>query len=187
MNGWRDFRRTAASGIAVAAALGLAACGSSGNSGSAAASSSGSSAASSAGGSVTVTTASGSMGTYLTDGSGRALYLWMADTGSTSTCNGACATAWPPLKASGTPQATGSAVASDLGTTKRADGSMQVTYKGHPLYYFIKDTGSGETKGEGSNGFGAKWWLVDPSGNAIMASGSGSASASSSSSSGYGN
>ena len=183
------YRRLAASGaIAVTATLGLAACGSS-TSGTTSPSAGGTPAASSSGGAATIATASGQFGTYLTDGSGRAVYLWMADTGGKSTCTGACASAWPPVMTTGTPKASGSAMASDLGTTTRADGGTQVTYAGHPLYYFIKDTGPGTTQGEGSNGFGAKWWLVAPSGAAITAdaTASGPASASASTSSGYGN
>jgi predicted lipoprotein with Yx(FWY)xxD motif len=122
------------------------------------------------------------MGTYLTGASGRALYLWVADQGGKSACSGACASTWPPVIAKGTPSASGSAVSADLGTTARSDGSKQVTYKGHPLYYYAADTGAGQTAGQGSNQFGAKWWLVAPSGSGIT-SGSSSSSGSSGSSS----
>lgn len=133
-----------------------------------------------------VKTAKGSGGTYLTGPDGRALYLWVADTGDKSVCSGACAKAWPPLLTKGTP-ATGSGVtASNLGTTTRSDGTEQVTYKGHPLYYFIADRSAGNTKGQGSDSFGAKWWLVAPSGSAITSSGSSTSSSSSSSNGGYG-
>ena len=74
--------------------------------------------------------------------------------------------------------------ASDLGTTMRADGTEEVTYKGHPLYYFVADTSAGSTKGQGSDSFGAKWWLVAPSGTAITAGTSTVASTSGSSSGG---
>ncbi|HEX2858566.1 MAG TPA: hypothetical protein VHO26_13980 [Propionibacteriaceae bacterium] len=182
------YRRLAASGaIAVTATLGLAACGSS-TSGTTSPSAGGTPAASSSGGAATISTASGQFGTYLTDGSGRAVYLWMADSGGKSTCTGACASAWPPVMTTGTPKASGSAMASDLGTTTRSDGGTQVTYAGHPLYYFIKDTGPDQTQGQGSNGFGAKWWILDPAGKAITGMHSSPASsASSSGSSGYGN
>ncbi len=70
--------------------------------------------------------------------------------------------------------------ASELGTTARADGSKQVTYKGHPLYYFIADRSAGSTKGQGSDSFGAKWWLLTPSGTAITTGGSAKPAASSS-------
>jgi predicted lipoprotein with Yx(FWY)xxD motif len=116
-----------------------------------------------------ITTAAASGSTFLTDGSGRAVYLWMKDTGDASQCSGACAGAWPPVPATGTVTAGGSAVASDLGTITRSDGTKQVTYDGHPLYYFSGDSGAGMASGQGSDGFGAKWWLVTPSGADVTA------------------
>jgi predicted lipoprotein with Yx(FWY)xxD motif len=110
------------------------------------------------------------MGTYLTGPSGRALYLWVADANGKSSCSGSCAGTWPPLTTSGALSAVGGAMAADLGTITRADGSKQVTYKGHPLYYYVGDSGPGTTTGQGSNSFGAKWWLVAPSGSAIASS-----------------
>lgn len=104
---------------------------------------------------------------FLTDSSGRALYLWVPDTSTMSTCSGACATAWPPLTVKGAPTAGTGASASDLGMISRSDGSKQVTYAGHPLYYFAGDKAAGQTNGEGSNGFGAPWYLVAPSGQQI--------------------
>jgi hypothetical protein len=80
----------------------------------------------------------------------------------------------------------GAASASDLGTVTRANGSQQVTYKGHPLYYFLEDATRGSTKGQGSSNFGAKWWLVAPSGAAITVHGSSGSGAAGSSSSGGG-
>jgi predicted lipoprotein with Yx(FWY)xxD motif len=118
--------------------------------------------------------------TYLTGMSGRAIYLWEADKGSNSSCSGACAQAWPPVTTTGKPTGGSGVTASMLGTTKRSDGSEQVTYDGHPLYYFVADTSAGSTKGQGSDGFGAKWWLVAPSGSAITASGGSSSSGGSS-------
>jgi predicted lipoprotein with Yx(FWY)xxD motif len=143
---------------------------------------------------VSIGTAKGSDGTYLAGASGRALYLWVADSGGKSSCSGACAKVWPPLLTKGTPIASRGVVSSDLGTVTRADGTKQVTYKGHPLYSFAEDSGSGMTKGQGSDTFGAKWWLVAPSGSAITggassaasSGGSGNAAASSSSSSSAG-
>jgi predicted lipoprotein with Yx(FWY)xxD motif len=132
-----------------------------------------------------VKTASGANGTYLVGPSGRALYLWVADSGGKSNCSSACASAWPPLTTTGTPTASGGAQASDLGTISRSDGTKQVTYMGHPLYYFVGDPSAGSTTGQGNNGFGAKWWLVAPSGAAITSAGSGSSSSSSSSGYGY--
>ena len=120
-----------------------------------------------ASGAVSLKTAKGEPGTFLVDSSGRALYLFEADKGSTSTCNGACAAAWPPLTTTGAPTA-GTGVKADLlGTTKRDDGKMEVTYDGHPLYYFAGDSGPGQTKGQGVDGFGAEWYVVGPSGKAV--------------------
>jgi predicted lipoprotein with Yx(FWY)xxD motif len=114
-----------------------------------------------------VSTASGPHGTYLTGAGGRALYLWVADTKGKSNCSGQCAKFWPPLTTKGKPVASGSAKASQLGTIKRSDGTTQVTYKGQPLYYFLEDKTKGSFKGQGSDAFGADWWLVAPSGAAI--------------------
>jgi predicted lipoprotein with Yx(FWY)xxD motif len=121
--------------------------------------------ASAQGGALTITTKSGPLGTYLVDGTGKTIYLWVADKGMTSTCSGQCTTYWPPV--TGTAKASGAAKQSDLGTSKRSDGGMQVTYAGHPLYYFALDKAPGQTTGQGNNGFGAKWWVVGADGNAI--------------------
>jgi predicted lipoprotein with Yx(FWY)xxD motif len=124
--------------------------------------------ASSSGGTV-ITTAKSSAGTFLTSSSGRAIYLWVKDTGDMSNCNGACAGAWPPVTTTGTATASGSAKASDIGTITRSDGTKQVTYDGHPLYFFSGDSGAGTATGQGSDGFGAKWWLVAPTGSDVTA------------------
>jgi predicted lipoprotein with Yx(FWY)xxD motif len=161
----------------VATALLVAGCASgSGSTASSSAPSTGTSAAgastsgaASSGGATEITTATASGSTFLTDGSGRAVYLWMKDTGDASQCSGACAGAWPPVTATGSVTAGGSAMASDLGTITRSDGSKQVTYDGHPLYYFSGDSGPGTASGQGSDGFGAKWWLVAPSGSDVTA------------------
>src|SRR4051794_39852173 len=88
---------------------------------------------------ATVGGANSSLGNILVDSQGRTLYLFKKDTGSTSTCTGACAAAWPPLAASGRPTVGSGASASKVGTTKRSDGKLQVTYSGHPLYRFMGD------------------------------------------------
>jgi predicted lipoprotein with Yx(FWY)xxD motif len=162
-------------GGALGAAVVVAAC-SSGASSSAAApaaspagGSSSSAGASSSGGTV-ITTAKSSGGTVLASSSGRAVYLWAKDTGDMSNCNGACAGAWPPVTTTATATASGSAKASDIGTITRSDGTKQVTYDGHPLYYFAGDSGPGTASGQGSDGFGAKWWLVAPTGSDVTAS-----------------
>jgi predicted lipoprotein with Yx(FWY)xxD motif len=162
----------------LAAAVLIAGCGSSNSSSSASAAPSTSAAAPAAPSSsaVTISTTKGPVGTYLTGASGRAIYLWKADTGAKSNCTGQCAKFWPPVLAKATPTVSGGATASDLGTTTRADGTKQVTYKGHPLYYFFEDPKAGTVKGQGSSNFGAKWWLVAPSGTAITAKGSSSSS-----------
>jgi predicted lipoprotein with Yx(FWY)xxD motif len=116
-----------------------------------------------------IKTTSGSAGAFLTNGSGRAVYLWAKDTMNTSMCSGACASAWPPVIANGSVTASGSAAAKDLSTITRSDGTKQVAYDGHPLYYFAGDTGAGQTSGQGSDGFGAKWWLVAPTGASVTA------------------
>jgi predicted lipoprotein with Yx(FWY)xxD motif len=122
---------------------------------------------SAAGGAATVKTRHGKLGTFLVGTNGRTLYLFEKDKSKKSTCSGDCATAWPPLLTSGKPKAAGKAKASLLGTTKRSDGTTQVTYKGHPVYYFVQDKKAGDTKGEGVNGFGAKWYVLAPSGKKI--------------------
>lgn len=119
---------------------------------------------------ATVKTRSGALGTYLVDARGRTLYLFEKDTGKRSTCSGACAQAWPPLITRAKPQAAGGAKASLLSTSRRANGAKQVTYKGHPLYFFAPDTAAGQTKGQGVDGFGALWWVLAPSGKAIESS-----------------
>lgn len=162
----------------------LAACGSNPSSTSTGGSSGGGSSA--AGQSATVETHSGALGTYLTDGSGKTLYLFASDHGGQSTCSGACVSVWPPLVAKGSAGASGSAKAAMVGTITRSDGSKQVTYGGHPLYYFSGDTASGDTNGQGVNGFGAKWWVVAPSGAAITQSSGGGSPSSSGSSGGAG-
>jgi len=122
---------------------------------------------------MTIMTKSGSAGTYLTDGSGRSVYLWVKDPMGKSVCDGACAGAWPPVTTTGSVTASGSAMASALSTFTRSDGTKQVLYDGHALYYFVGDTSPGATKGQGLNGFGAKWWLVAPSGSGITSASAG--------------
>lgn len=111
--------------------------------------------------------ASGIPGKFLADSQGRTMYLFEADKGTTSTCTGACVAAWPPVTVSGMPMAGGGVSQSLLGTTKRADGTEQVTYNGHPLYYFAADTGAGMVKGQGSKQFGAGWYVLNAKGSKI--------------------
>ena len=118
---------------------------------------------------MVITTASSGGTTFLTTGSGRAVYLWAKDTMGKSVCTGACAGAWPPVTASSV-TASGSAKASDLSTITRSDGTKQVTYDGHALYYYVGDSGAGQVTGQGSDMFGAKWWLVSPAGADVTGS-----------------
>jgi predicted lipoprotein with Yx(FWY)xxD motif len=108
-----------------------------------------------------------SLGKILVDSQGRTLYLFKKDSGRKSACTGACAKAWPPLRASGKPTAGRGASASKLGTIKRSDGKPQVTYRGHPLYTFVKDTKAGQTNGEGLTAFGSSWFALSPAGNQV--------------------
>jgi predicted lipoprotein with Yx(FWY)xxD motif len=116
----------------------------------------------------------GDLGSVLVNGDGRTLYLFEADTGSTSTCTGECAGIWPALTTSGDATASMGASSSKLGTTTRDDGSTQVTYNGHPVYLYSGDTASGQANGEGLNTYGGLWYAVTTAGTAAMGSGSGS-------------
>jgi predicted lipoprotein with Yx(FWY)xxD motif len=107
------------------------------------------------------------LGQILVDDKGMTLYLWVADKGTDSTCYDQCAAIWPPLLTTGSPQAASGADQSLLGTTTRKDGKLEVTYKGHPLYYFVKDKAPGDITGQGINGFGALWWALNPAGAAV--------------------
>jgi predicted lipoprotein with Yx(FWY)xxD motif len=110
---------------------------------------------------------SSSLGRILVDAHGKTLYIWAHDKGSKSTCNGDCAEYWPPLLTRGKPVAAGGAKAALLGTSRRRDGRIQVTYAGHPLYYFVQDARAGQTKGEGLTGFGGRWDPVSATGTAV--------------------
>jgi predicted lipoprotein with Yx(FWY)xxD motif len=114
-----------------------------------------------------VSTATTSLGRILVDSRGHTLYLFQKDTNGKSACAGQCASFWPPLIATGKPLAAAGAKASLLGTTKRADGRMQVTYNHHPLYTFVKDTKAGQTNGQGLTAFGGSWFVVSPAGNQV--------------------
>ncbi|WP_405613107.1 hypothetical protein [Streptomyces sp. NBC_00076] len=151
----------AATATAVAALA--AGCGSSGTSSSSPPSSS---SASATGGSAALRAHSSPLGQILVDGSGRTLYLFQADSGTTSHCYGTCAAAWPPDTTTGRPSTHG-LNASKVGTAPRNDHTTQVTYNGHPLYRFAQDTKPGDTTGQGSTAFGGAWYVVSPSGTPI--------------------
>jgi predicted lipoprotein with Yx(FWY)xxD motif len=164
-----------------AVALVIAACGSSGSSaGSGAAPSSAApqaSAAATASGSALKTATIGGA-TVLTSAKGFTLYWFVPDTPTTSKCNGSCATFWPPVKGQAT---AGTGVTGKLATIKRADGSVQATWNGHPLYTYSGDTAAGQAKGNGLNVSGGVWHEVTVSGAVAPAP-----SQSSSSGGGYG-
>ncbi len=127
----------------------------------------GSKPAANSGSSASIKLASTGLGKVLVDGQGRTLYLFEADKGAMSNCAGACANVWPPLATAGKPTAGAGVDAAQLGTTKRADGSTEVTYNGHPLYTYAGDTAPGQTSGQAITGFGAEWYALSAAGDKI--------------------
>jgi predicted lipoprotein with Yx(FWY)xxD motif len=119
------------------------------------------------GGTTRVAVARSPLGRILVDASGRTLYLFQKDRGTASTCYGACAGIWPPLTTKGKPLAGPGVLASRLGTTRRKDGKVEVTYNRHPLYYYVGDAKRGDTTGQGLDQFGAEWYVLSPAGTRI--------------------
>jgi predicted lipoprotein with Yx(FWY)xxD motif len=113
-------------------------------------------------GAQSVKVATSSLGSFLTDGQGRTLYLFTRDSGATSSCSSGCSSVWPPLTSSITVQVGAGASTSLLGTT--SGGQKQITYNGHPLYYYVGDATPGQTNGEQLNQFGGLWYAVSPTG-----------------------
>jgi predicted lipoprotein with Yx(FWY)xxD motif len=157
--------------FAALGAMAIAGCGSSSSNSSTEASSS------SGGGEPVATTSAGAggttlsgaevpgLGTVLVDSKGLTVYEFTEDKGGTSNCYGECEAAWPPLTASGKPTSGEGAMPADLGTTKRKDGTVQVTYKGHPLYTFAEDKKPGEANGNEADG---TWFALNEAGTAVM-------------------
>ncbi|HEU5212026.1 MAG TPA: hypothetical protein VFU10_04595 [Gaiellaceae bacterium] len=116
---------------------------------------------------TTVKVTKSRLGRILVDSRGITLYDFVADKRGRSSCYGSCATYWPPLLTKGKPHAGTGVRAALLGTTKRKDGKLEVTYNHHPLYYFIGDRKPGQTTGQGLNQFGAPWWALSPAGREI--------------------
>ena len=114
----------------------------------------------------------GNLGKILVDSEGDTVYLFKKDTSTKSTCTGACAAAWPPVPATGKPTVATGLSAAKVGTTTGADGKPQVTYDGHPLYRFEGDSKPGDANGQGTNAFGALWYVVSSSGTAVTTVGS---------------
>jgi predicted lipoprotein with Yx(FWY)xxD motif len=104
------------------------------------------------------------VGSVLVNSDGFTLYDFHKDKGTVSSCYDACAGIWPPLLTEGKPQPSNGASAAKLGTTKRKDGSVQVTYAGHPLYTYAADQKPGEAKGHDIDSFGAEWYALTASG-----------------------
>ncbi len=118
---------------------------------------------------TTIAVSSTRLGRILVGPSGRTIYIFLADRGTTSNCNSAgCIQAWPPVLTKGFPQAASGVSASLLGTTTRRDGTTEVTYAGHPLYYFISDKKPGDVTGQRIDAFGAPWYVISPSGTQIV-------------------
>jgi predicted lipoprotein with Yx(FWY)xxD motif len=107
------------------------------------------------------------LGRIIVDSKGSTLYLFEKDKGRASTCYGACANSWPPATTKGKLAAGDGVPARNLGTTERKDGNVEVTYDGHPLYYYAGDAKRGDTKGEALDQFGAEWHVLPPSAKQI--------------------
>jgi predicted lipoprotein with Yx(FWY)xxD motif len=166
--------------VLAAAGLAIAGCGGGGSSGSTGSegeggyggsssttSSSAVSSGSQADGAVVSAAVTPKLGRAIVDPEGFTLYDFHKDRGATSSCYGACAQAWPPLLTRGSPQAGEGAIAAKLGTTKRKDGTVQVTYASHPLYTYAGDTKPGDTTGNDISSFGAQWYALGPSGEEL--------------------
>jgi len=104
------------------------------------------------------------LGMILVDSNGMTLYDFHKDKGTTSSCYGPCAEGWPPMLTEGEPTVGNGASSSKLGTTKRKDGTMQVTYAGHPLYTFVEDKKPGEANGNDVSAFGGQWYALKGNG-----------------------
>lgn len=116
---------------------------------------------------ITVKVSESQFGPILFDGDDRAIYLFDKESSNRSECNGACADAWPPVITEGAPQAGGGSEAGLLATIKRADGTTQVSYNDHPLYYYVDDP-PGQVLCHNVDEFGGLWLVVDPTGNAVQ-------------------
>jgi predicted lipoprotein with Yx(FWY)xxD motif len=118
--------------------------------------------------SATVSLRQTDLGRILVSAKGRTLYLFMKDVNGKSACGGSCVTYWPPLMKTGKLTVGPGLKRALIGTTKRSDGRLQVTYNKHPLYTFALDRSAGQTKGQGSSNFGAKWYAVSAKGRAVV-------------------
>jgi predicted lipoprotein with Yx(FWY)xxD motif len=152
--------------LGLLAVVAVAGCGSSSNSNSTSAMTSGGTTSSGEQGAASVEVASvPKLGSLLVDAEGRTLYLFQKDKGGKSSCSGSCEKVWPPDVTTASPKAGSGVSASKLGTVKRSDGTMQITYAGHPLYTYTADASPGQVSGNGINSFGGVWNAVQPSGS----------------------
>jgi predicted lipoprotein with Yx(FWY)xxD motif len=183
-------RWLAASVFAAAAVVGLAACGGSSSSTPTTTNTKSASTGSTSTGSTTASTSATGIKTMsiagrtvLTNAGGFVLYWFAPDTMTKSNCNGSCATYWPPLIGKPT-LASGVTLAGQLSTIKRADGQLQATYDGHPLYLFKSDTAAGQWTGNDLNASGGLWWMMTSSGKKLVKKDTSSSSSGSGSSGG---
>jgi predicted lipoprotein with Yx(FWY)xxD motif len=128
----------------------------------------GSVARSATGTNATVSLRTTKLGPILVNSRGHTLYLFAKDRNAKSACSGSCAKFWPPLLSQGKPTAGPGVKPSLIGTTRRSNGSRQVTYNTHPLYTFVLDKRAGQTNGESNSAFGAKWYAVSAKGTAVV-------------------
>jgi predicted lipoprotein with Yx(FWY)xxD motif len=140
---------------------------------------------SAAGKAATLAVGNSGLGKILTGANGRTLYLFEKDKSPVSTCTGGCAGVWTPFTTTGKPSAGAGVDSAKLATSKRSDGRQQVVYAGHPLYYFVSDAKTGDTKGQNLNEFGADWYAVSTAGQKVEKSSSSSGSQGGSSGGGY--
>jgi predicted lipoprotein with Yx(FWY)xxD motif len=157
----RSMTFPAAGALLLLAALAVAGCGGGGSNASSGPPKTAS------GRSATVGVSNASLGSILVNSQGRTLYLFTRDSGATSTCSGACAANWPPLRAAGKPTVGSGAKASLVSTSTRSDGARQLTYNGHPLYLFKGDKSPGDTNGQGLTAFGGSWYALSSAGKQV--------------------
>jgi predicted lipoprotein with Yx(FWY)xxD motif len=156
-----DMTRTKLITLLVGTALAVAGCGGGSNDSAAPTTANGQPA--------TIGISNTNLGKILVNSQGHTLYLFQKDSGNASACTGACASAWPPLRASGNPTVGSGTDASLVGMAPRPDGSSQVTYNGHRVYLFQNDHKAGDTNGEGLNAFGGNWFALSSAGNQVTA------------------
>jgi predicted lipoprotein with Yx(FWY)xxD motif len=118
---------------------------------------------------VTVRAVRSQYGTILANGAGKAFYLFDKERSATSECYGDCAAAWPPVLTNGHPVAGPGVRAGLIGTTRRSDGRLQVTYRGRPMYYYVADS-PGRVLCHDVVEFGGRWLVVKPDGRPVGSS-----------------